>query len=661
MIKKQTVLSLLLLLPCLMASGRERINLNRNWNFTPGYEVKHNVSSLVQLPHTWNLDAMSGTMDYYRGFGNYKRSFNVPSDWKNQKVFLRFGAVNHTATVLLNGKTIGEHQGGYTAFGWDVTENLKFGAANTLEVRASNALDLGVMPLVGDFNFYGGIYRDVELIVTPQAHISLKPYASSGVRVIPVSVSSGEAVFRVRVKTEGNADLKIQICDAAGKPVAEQSQKGLFESEREVSFAIKKPRLWNGIEDPYQYTARVVYGTDTVAQRFGLRYWDVDSLNHFSLNGKRLEVHGVGRHQEFADLGNAVGLNEMKKDIALMLDMGVNAVRLTHYPHDPRFIDLCDEAGIIVWCEIPFVGPGGYRDKGFVDTERFKANGKHQLSEMIEQYYNHPSILCWGLFNELKESGDNPIEYVKVLNRQAKADDPSRPTVAASNDTQSELNLITDWVAFNLYFGWYGGQPNDIGTFIKNTRARYPKMKFGLSEYGAGASISHHEDSVRKPSPTSSWHPEEWQTHFHEAHWRNIKKYDACWGTFVWVMFDFYAAHRTEGERNGINDKGLVTVDRSTPKDAYYFYKANWNKKSPFVYISERRNAIRKSVNQNIKVFSNLRKVELVVNGKSMGTKLNDGFGTFLWQGVRLSGGRNTIEAVGDSKWRDRTTIEINQ
>lgn len=644
------------------SQSRQIININNDWQFTPGYEVHNNIFTKITLPHTWNMDAMSGKIDYYRGFGNYQKKIYVPEDWEGNVIFLRFGAVNHTATVQINGETVGEHQGGYSAFGFDISDKLNFGAENSIYVRVSNALDLGIMPLVGDFNFYGGIYRDVDILFLPKNHISVNRFASNGIRIIQKCVTKNSAELVVRIAVEGKGRLNVKLKNKEGITVVSTQQNITQQSGKqiiEVPFSLKMPHLWNGRKDPYLYSAEIEFGTDKVMQPFGLRYFEVDAQNRFRLNGELLQLHGVGRHQENANVGNTIHRTQMETDIQIMLEMGVNAVRLTHYPHDPYFIELCDKEGIIVWSEIPFVGPGGYRDKGFVNTRRFRENGKQQLAEMIEQLYNHPSILFWGIFNELKEEGDNPVEYVKELNTQAKADDPTRLTVAASNQS-GDLNFITDLIGFNQYFGWYGGNPSDVGSWAVGMHEKYPVIKLSISEYGAGASPFHQQEILTKPVATSRWHPENWQTHFHEEHWKVINEHNYFWGTFVWVMFDFYAAHRTEGERDGINDKGLVSIDRFVKKDAFYFYKANWNKENPFVYVSERRNSRRKNSLQTLKVYSNTESVELFLDGKSIGRRLNNGYGTFIWENCLLNNGKNTIEAVSkDKNVSDKIEIEI--
>lgn len=308
-----------------------------------------------------------------------------------------------------------------------------------------------------------------------------------------------------------------------------------------------------------------------------------------------------------------------------------------------------DQKGLIVWAEIPFIGPGGYGDKGFVDQPSFRANGKEQLKELIRQHYNHPSICMWGMFNELKELGDNPVEYIKELETLSHAEDATRPTTAASNQG-GKLNYITDLIAWNRYDGWYGGTPAHLGEFLDRTHKASPQICIGVSEYGAGGSIYHQQDSLVKTTPVSWWHPENWQTYYHIENWKEISARPFVWGTFVWNMFDFGAAHRTEGDRPGVNDKGLVTFDRKVRKDAFYFYKANWNRQEPMIYIAGKRNTLRKKAEQTIQAFTTSPGAELFVNGKSVGKAATDAYATLEWKNVKLQPGENEIRVVTTDK-----------
>ncbi len=654
--KRRLLALLVLALLAQTTLAREVVNLNRSWKFTYGWEVRHNVFTEINLPHTYNLDALSGKIDYYRGLANYQKELNIPTNYEDKRLYLKFYGVGNVANVFINGAHATEHRGGYTAFVVEITDMVKYGAKNTLLVRVNNALQLDIMPLVGDFNMYGGIYRDVELIITEDSNISPSDYASSGVYLQQKAVSKKSAEVEAKIIVNSAAAgqrVRLEVIDPDDDAlVLVREQEASVGSGEVVAipFEIQNPRLWNGAKDPYMYDVRVsLLGADNktidvVEEHLGLRYFSVDANDGFYLNGEHLQLRGVCRHQDRAIVGNALFDAHHREDMDIMVEMGVNSIRLAHYPQAKYVYDLCDQEGMVVWAEIPFIGPGGYRDKGFVNQQSFKDNGKQQLIELIRQNYNHPSIMFWGIFNELNEWGDNPCDYIVELNNLAKEEDPSRLTTAASNQP-GRLNELTELIAWNKYEGWYGGMPSDIGKWADATHKQYPNVPIGISEYGAGASPNHHQTKLEKAVPISYWHPENWQTHFHEEHWRAIDSRPFLWGTFVWNMFDFGAAHRTEGEVPGINDKGLVTFDRAVKKDAFYFYKANWNSSEPFVYIAEHRNTHREEAVQQIKVYSNQKEVELVVNGKSLGKNKSGDYGIFKWDGVELSEGENRVEA----------------
>lgn len=637
---------------------RNIIKLNDNWSFRFSHQVNKGTARRVDLPHTWNTqDALSGKVDYKRGIGNYEKRIFIKPEYQGKRLFLRFEGVNTVASIFVNRKYSGEHRGGYGAFVIEITDKVDYGKENSVLVRVNNAEQLDIMPLVGDFNMYGGIYRDVNLIVTENVCISPLDYASSGVKLIQDSVSNEYAKVRnvIQLSNGRNADSKLDLSvtvKEGDKTVKSFSSLVVVPAGKNITHEIpmefNKPHLWNGMEDPFMYRVEVSIKEngkvlDTVSQNMGLRYYNVDPEKGFFLNGKHLQLKGVCRHQDRAEIGNALRKEHHDEDLAIMLDMGVNAVRLAHYPQDEYFYDLMDRHGLIVWAEIPFVGPGGYEDKGFVDSEMFKENGKQQLIEMIRQHYNHPSICFWGLFNELKEYGDNPIEYIKELNEIAHKEDSTRPTTSASNQGGA-INHITDVIAWNRYDGWYGGNPGTLGLWLDDLKKKNPNIKVGISEYGAGASIYHQQEELKQPNPSGWWHPENWQTYYHIENWKIISFRPFVWGSFVWNMFDFGAAHRTEGDRSGINDKGLVTFDRKVRKDAFYFYKANWNKSEPVLHIAGKRCDRRTSNVQTIMVFTNQPEAELFVNGKSYGKVKADEYCIVKWENVILDKGNNDIE-----------------
>ena len=637
---------------------RENILINQDWNFRFSHQVNKNSSRRVDLPHTWNAqDALSGKPDYKRGIGNYDKKLFIRSEWKGKRLFLRFEGANCVSNVFINGKQIGEHRGGYGAFIFEITDKVNYGKNNTVLVRVNNGEQLDVMPLVGDFNFYGGIYRDVHLLVTEDICISPLDYASPGVYLFQQHVGEKQAAVLARINLSNGtehprqATLRLQVKE--GDKVVYQADKKVTVAPHtsvqpeEMSFTLLNPRLWNGREDPFMYQTVITLvkdgkEIDKVEQPLGLRYYATDADRGFFLNGKHLPLHGVCRHQEWAEVGNALRPMHHEEDTRLMLEMGVNAIRLAHYPQASYMSDLMDRNRILTWAEIPFVGPGGYADKGFVDQPSFRKNGKEQLKEMIRQHFNHPSICFWGLFNELKENGDNPLEYIKELNVLAHQEDPTRPTTSASNQGGA-INFITDNIAWNRYDGWYGATPATLASWLDKTHQAHPEIKIAISEYGAGASIYHQQDSLVQTSPGSWWHPENWQTEYHIQNWKIISERPYVWGSFVWNMFDFGAAHRTEGDRPGINDKGLVTHDRKVKKDAFYFYKANWNPE-PMVYIAGRRSVNRVKPVTEVQIFSNCAEVTLKVNGQIIKKMQPDGVKVCIFKDIRLKKGENNIE-----------------
>ena len=657
----------------LTGAQRQSILLNRNWSYTPGWErsLTENTTT-VNLPHTWNSDALSGKPDYYRGLGGYLKAIEIPKSWQGRRLFLRFGGANSVCDLYVNGKHAGQHRGGYTAFAWEITRYVNFGSRNILWVQVNNAPDWNLLPLTGDFNIYGGLYRDVELIMTPSTHIALNEHGSSGLYVTPTRVSDEQADVNVLSCIRGGsgtlAEVSFILRDAQGNILNRQSRRVKLDNNGQsdvgATFSIEQPHLWSP-ESPYLYDMETRVsssdGYDTVRQSFGLRWFEVDDANRFCLNGKPLQIRGVCRVEDWDGIGNALRRQNHQRDIELMKEMGVNAVRCAYFPNDPYFLELCDRNGILVWSEIPLVGAEQYRNTGFNDSEAFMENARTQLREMVHQQYNHPSVVWWGLFDQLMQRGDDPLLLVRELNKIADEEGGHRLTVAASNQ-DGDLNFVTDLIGFNQFMGWTSGSPEEFAEWTSDLRSGYPDLRSGVSEYGAGGSIYQWADSLARPDYAGPWHPEQWQTWFHETYWSVIAANPSFWGTFVWTMFDYGAAHRTDGARPGIADYGVVTFDRSVRKDAFYFYKANWNRTEPFVHIVDKRHEVRNRPIQTIRVFSNQRDVELFVNGQSQGLHTNDSLGRFVWEKVQLRPGENTIEAVEPMhQTRDRAVIVIRE
>lgn len=620
----------------------------------------------VTLPHTWNAaDAADGggheppgDPGYYRGPAWYATTLETNPAWQGRRVFLRFGAVSSVADVFLNGRDVAHHKGPATAFACEITGALNPDGSNDLRVRADNTLRPDVPPLSGDFPVFGGIYRPLEMIVKPSVCISPLDHASPGVRVFQRNVTKAAAMIEVQTTldnardAEAVVDVEVRILD--GKTVAARTISrgvkipagGTVMST--ATLTLDRPHLWNGRKDPhlYQIGVRLLEGgaeTDRCVQPLGLRFYQVDPKKGFLLNGEPYMLRGVCRHQDRAGKGWAVTPADLKEDLDLILEMGARAVRLAHYPHADEFYRLCDEAGLLVWTEIPVV------DK-ISDDPGFAPNAKQQLVEMIRQLGNHPSVFAWGISNELfHRPTPDGMPLMKELHQLAKQEDPTRPTTIAVNKKREDLCNVTDLVGFNGYPGWYGGGPSGMKNWLRDYQKLGGNRGVGVSEYGAGASIQQHEQNPKQPQPGGKWHPEEWQAVVHEENWRCIREADYCWGSFIWNMFDFASEWRDEGDAPGMNDKGLVTYDRKTRKDAFFFYKANWADE-PVLHLTSKRHSTRKQADTPVKVYSNAPEVTLTLNGKTIGTAKTDGLRIARWESVKLSPGKNRIEVRAQSK-----------
>ena len=620
----------------------------------------------VQLPHTWNnLDGQDGGNNYHRGPAWYRRHLPADPAWAGRRVYLRVGAANIDAAVYVNGKQAGTHKGGFAAFCFDVTPLLDTAGDNVVAIRVDNAKDKDVAPLSADFTFFGGLYRGVELIVADPVCISPVDDASSGVYVRQMSVNAELATLHLtaRMRNAGStpAVAKVRV-ELAGKTqdydVEVPPDGAPFDFG--TTWDVPHPHLWDGRRDAYQYGLKVSVGNDLVEQRIGLRSYRTDPEKGFVLNGHPYHLHGVNRHQDRLDKGWAVSADDEVGDAKNIVDLGCTAVRLAHYQQSPAFYELMDKAGIVVWAEIPLVNE-------ITDSAAFGDNAEQQLRELIKQNYNHPSICFWGMFNELHGGKPEPqqIAVVQRLNKAAHAFDPTRPTTSASHlSVKDPLAMITDVAAYNRYTGWYGGNMDGWARTLDDIHAAHPDRCFGISEYGAGGAVSQHEPyPIRQPKPNNTpWHPEEYQAQVHERAWAAMADRPWLWGTFIWNLHDFAVDDRHEGETAGRNDKGLVTYDGKTRKDAFYFYQANWSDK-PMVYVADRRFTPRPNGDGPLKVYSNCDAPTVTVNGQPLGppTTTNK-VHVFWWQSVQLKAGENTIDATGTrggDRVTDRVTVTV--
>ena len=608
---------------------REITKIMKGWEFTG----PNGTTTTVDLPHTWNArDGQDGGNDYWRGTCIYRTHFAAPQfNTASHQVWIQFDGVNASAHVVLNGSPVCNHDGGYSTFRANITELLR--DENELTVEVDNSKNDRVYPQKADFTFYGGIYRDVSLMVVSKNHFTLDHFGGPGIRITP-TVQGADASVQVTTWHDGEGEVSIELLDAAGNTVA--TGKG-----PDITLTIFNAHLWNGVKDPYLYSCKarlVVNGTveDETTTRFGVRSFKVDPKKGFFLNGKSYPLHGVSRHQDRKGLGNAITREMHDEDMALIKEIGANTIRLAHYQHDQYFYDLCDEVGMVVWAEIPYISehmPNG------------RENTISQMKELIIQNYNHPCIVCWGVSNEITISTKDKKDMLdnhRQLNDLCHEMDKTRLTTLACYAMCGPFNRsahITDMVSWNLYLGWYvpGFILNDL--WMGFFHLCFPNRPFGYSEYGAEGMPNLHSTH-----PHRGDHTEEYQAKYHEYMLRCFKRHPWMWATHVWNMFDFAADARDQGGEPGMNHKGLVTFDRKTKKDSFYLYKAWWSDEA-FVHICSKRFVERTGSTATVKVYSNQSTVALYVNGNKVGEQTGEHVFTFK---VPLNGELHIQAVAGD-------------
>ena len=623
---------------------RNIVNINRKWAFRKNGTLPESFPrdwEIVSLPHTWNnIDGQDGGNDYWRGTGMYVHQLNKADLPAAEAWFLEINGANSSADVYLNGQHLAHHDGGYSTWRVDLTAALQ--DENLLVITVDNAPNDHVYPQSADFTFYGGLYRDVNLIGVPASHFDLSYYGGNGLCVTP------DVSGRVGVETWVTGDtaglaVRTTIRNAEGRIEAMATA-----DPGKVELQVSDVHLWNGRKDPYLYTveAELVRDgavVDTVSRRFGFRSYTIDPDKGFFLNGKSYPLHGVSRHQDGWCKGNAISKEDHIRDMDLICEVGANTIRLAHYQHDQFFYDLCDERGMVVWAEIPYISqhmPAG------------RENTLSQMKELIVQNRHHASIVVWGLSNEITMKGDTDpdlLENHRLLNNLCHTMDPSRPTVMAVVSmcpTNSPYLNIPDAVSYNHYFGWYGGNTDMNGPWFDAFHAQHPTLPIGCSEYGCEA-LNWHSDTPKQGDYT-----EEYQAHYHEELIKQLFTRPYIWATHVWNMFDFGADARNEGGENGQNHKGLVTIDRKYKKDAFYAYKA-WLSDEPFVHLCGKRFVNHTGDTVTITVYSNQPQVELFANGVSLGVQTaEDHFFRFT---VPNQGTTELVAVAGDL--RDSGTI----
>ena len=617
------------------------VNINQGWNFIK----EANALEVVNLPHTWNnIDGMDGGGDYYRGTCKYTKVIKKSELPVADCYYLEINGAASSADVSVNGKTMAHHDGGYSTWRVDITKELT--DETVIEVAVDNSASDKVYPQVADFTFYGGIYRDVNIIAVAESYFDLDYFGGKGLVITP-EVQGTDAKIKVQTYVTNKISsqkVKLEIKDAEGTVVA-ASTTDLAEAELEI----KDVHLWHGRKDPYLYTceASLLEGenvVDTVSSRFGCRTFKIDPENGFILNGEEYPLRGVSRHQDRIGFGNALLKEHHEEDMELICEVGATTIRLAHYQHDQYFYDLCDEKGMVVWAEIPYIS--SHMKTGCENTIS-------QMKELIVQNYNHPSIVVWGLSNEITINGaDDPdlVENHRILNDLCHEMDKTRLTtmaIVSMCPMNAKYIQIPDIVSWNHYFGWYGGTTDMNGPWFDKFHAMYPNLPVGCSEYGCEALNWHTSD------PKQGDYTEEYQAYYHEELIKQLFTRKYLWATHVWNMFDFGADARGEGGENGQNHKGLVTIDRKYKKDSFYAYKA-WLSDDPFVHICGKRYVDRVEDVTKVTVYSNQAEVELFANGTSLGKK--QAADHFFYFDVP-NAGETKLEAVA-GECRDESRIQ---
>lgn len=620
---------------------RKVYSLNQNWKFRKVYqendrlELSLEKSEEVTIPHTWNQDF--GTD---RGLYLYERILEIDHEHKDDSIYLEFLGANSVCRVYINDIFIGEHRGGYSTFRFDITNAYHWGEINFLRVYVDNSPFSDVSPLTGDFTIYGGLYRPVNLICVASSHFSLLYYGSLGVIIRSMVDDKGIGIVDLEYYVVNGENIEVEwaIEDSNGNlVVTERTQATKLKHQLQV----ENCHLWQGKEDPYLYglKARLLKEEkeyDGIELSFGFRTCQLNPEKGFYLNGHHTRIHGVSKHQDYGTIGNAIELEHIKKNFELIHEIGANSVRLSHYQHSQETYDMCDRLGYITWAEIPMLAMPN--QEGVLD------NATEQLKELIYQNAHHPSICFWGIQNEIAMGGESLAMYsgVHMLNDVLHNLLPQSISASANmyyvkND--SNLNFITDMLGYNLYYGWYYGEIEELSQWFDKFHDENPNVALGLSEYGADCNLKFHSES-----PIVKDYTEEFQALYHEKTYQIIESKPYLWGSYLWNLFDFGSAVRDEGGTRGQNCKGLVTIDRKIKKDAFYFYKAKWSNHA-FIHICEKRFINRSNSTMSVKVYSNLSNITLYINGEKFSSQ--EGESVFCFNDVPLNMGKNNVIAIG--------------
>ncbi|MBQ2033493.1 MAG: beta-galactosidase [Alistipes sp.] len=615
---KRYIIALLMILGVASAEARTVYSLNDGWQFFFKLETSSDYARHISLPHTWNLDALAGKGEYLQTIANYTREIFVPNEWSNKRLFVKFYGVQSIADVFVNGHHAGEHRGGWTAFTFEITPFLKYGENNSLVVVVNNSYQNDILPTSSEINLYGGIYRDVELIVTERTTVSPLYYGSDGIlihqnNITDTSVDATAAVY-VTAKEDKSCDMTITVQAPSGETVFSRFMKVRIEPNTPINipFRIDEPLLWSP-EEPNLYTVNIGIGPrqeDVVSVVTGFRKIEY-TPNALKINGKVTPVNGVTLYHDRAAIGSALRTRHYDEDLAQIRDIGANAIRSVTAPHAQYLYDCCDQNGTLVWIDTPFTRAPYLSDVFYYSTEKFKQNGLQQMREVIIQNYNHPSVVMWGIYSLVWLRGDNILDYVKKLNSTAKQLDATRPTVACSNQ-DGDINFVSDLIVWQQDLGWERGTFDDLKVWRESLSKDWSNLRSSVA-YGESGSIDQQTDVAMKPATIDErWLPERWHTEFHEQYAQRLAQDSLFWGVWINNMFEFGSVRHNDG----ISRKGMVSFDRKDQKDAYYLYRALWNKKSPTLYISEKRRNIRQDSVQTIKIYSSAKDAPVLTVNK---------------------------------------------
>lgn len=634
-------------------SAREVYILNNSWRFFFKDENSSDNARFVTIPHTWNTDALTEGGDLHQTTANYRRSLFVPALWQNKRLFLRFGGVMSVADVFVNGSHVGEHRGGRTAFTVEITDKVSFGTENNLLVEVSNGFRSDVLPTSTEQNLYGGIYRDVELIVTEKTTVSPLYYGTEGIIVHPAKVSTESVEGSVAVSLLGKRDavcnVTLDVVSPDGYVAVTKSVKAKIDGKLlNIPFIVDNPELWS-TQRPSMYRVDVVVGGDTVSVNTGFRDIEITPERLLTVNGKHVPVRGVNLCHDNIRTGNALTESDYDADFERIVELGANAIRSVEGPHSQYLYDKCDREGVLVWIDSPLCQSPFLSDIAYYSSNGFEQNGREQLKEIILQNIHHPSVAMWGIFSLLRGRSSDLMGYVKELNNLAKSTDPSRPTVACSNQ-DGDINFITDLIVWQQSVGWDKGAIEDIELWQSALRSSWGHLRQAVC-YGEAGTKGHFDENLI--SRTTSQHriPESWQTRFHEGY-VSLLDNTLFWGVWLNNMFDFGAVRHGGGVRRS----GLISFDHNQRKDAFYLYKTLWNKYDPTLHIVGKNREIKAQNRQAVKVYCSHGIPELTINGDSVAMH-NRGQGIFVTDSLMLSG-HNTIIAT-TPQLRDSTTLTI--